>query len=165
MPVTPFHFGPGLLAKGLAPRRFSFLLFAATQIAIDLESGTFLWRDEWPFHRVMHSFAGAAAVCAATLLVVRAAGAFLLRRWTFPALVRQDLEVPPGAAAVTAAAGVVGHVVPDAIMHADVTPFLPLGAENPLLDAIPLGALHGVLAAAGCVGAALWCWRARRSRP
>lgn len=47
MPFTPFHGALGLAAKAASPRRFSFTVFAATQVAIDLESGfnLFLERD------------------------------------------------------------------------------------------------------------------------
>jgi len=41
MPFTPFHFGPGLAVKSLAGNYFSFLLFAFTQVVIDLESEFF----------------------------------------------------------------------------------------------------------------------------
>ena len=38
MPVTPFHLGPGIALKSVAPRHFSFTIFAFTQILIDLEA-------------------------------------------------------------------------------------------------------------------------------
>ena len=56
MPVTPFHFGVGLLGKGVAPRAVSLCAFVASQIAIDCESAYFLFvaRAE-PVHRVLHT--------------------------------------------------------------------------------------------------------------
>ena len=37
MPITPFHFGPGAAVKAVAPRHFSFTVFAFSQVMIDLE--------------------------------------------------------------------------------------------------------------------------------
>jgi hypothetical protein len=37
VPVTPFHFGPGILSKGLFPARFSAASFVLAQILIDVE--------------------------------------------------------------------------------------------------------------------------------
>jgi hypothetical protein len=34
---TPLHFGPGLAMKSLAGRRFSLMLFAFSQVAIDID--------------------------------------------------------------------------------------------------------------------------------
>ena len=55
MPVTPFHFGPGLLLKACAPRQISLTSFVATQVVIDIESGYHLFRGDWPVHRWAHS--------------------------------------------------------------------------------------------------------------
>ena len=37
MPITPFHFGPGILIKSAAPRKISWAMFALANVAIDLE--------------------------------------------------------------------------------------------------------------------------------
>ena len=59
MPFTPFHFGPAIFIKGLITSRFSFVAFAATQIAIDCETLYYLNRGEYPYHRILHTLAGA----------------------------------------------------------------------------------------------------------
>jgi hypothetical protein len=58
MPVTPFHFGVGLLGKGVAPRAVSLCAFVASQVVIGCESAYFLFvaREE-PVHRALHTFA------------------------------------------------------------------------------------------------------------
>lgn len=38
MPLTPSHFGPALLVKSLAPRRFSWGAFIAATVVIDCET-------------------------------------------------------------------------------------------------------------------------------
>jgi hypothetical protein len=161
MPVTPFHGGVGLIAKGLAGRRVSFLGFCATQVVIDIESGYFLLRGEWPVHRFLHTAIGAAVACGLVVWI----GRQVARRWSRRpepdmALVRWgrgDLAalLTTGGAAGTAALGVVGHLIPDAIMHADVRSFSPLTDANPFYGTLSLSALHGALVATGAVGLAL----------
>ena len=56
MPATPFHFGPGLLVKAVAPRQFSLAAYSVAQVVIDLESGYHLLRGDYPVHRQAHTF-------------------------------------------------------------------------------------------------------------
>src|SRR6185436_6734645 len=132
MPVTPFHGGLGLLAKGAGPGHFSFALFTCTQVAIDLESGYYLLRGEWPFHRLLHTFPGAIVVSMAVALLMRGPVAFVLSRLI---AARPDVPIDPritsGAAVTTGLLGAIFHVVPDAIMHVDVRPFAPVTDANP----------------------------------
>ncbi len=51
MPFTPFHFGPGLFAKSLLPRHFSWLAFVASQVLIDCETLFYLVQRAWPIPR------------------------------------------------------------------------------------------------------------------
>jgi hypothetical protein len=83
MPFTPFHFGPGALAKVLLPRHFSLVAFLATQVVIDCETLYYMVRREFPLHRVAHSYVGATAVGIAMGLALF--GVVVLRhRWTKP---------------------------------------------------------------------------------
>jgi hypothetical protein len=161
MPVTPFHGGIGLIAKGLAGRRVSFLGYCATQAVIDLESGYFLLRGEWPVHRFLHTAVGATLACGVVVWLCRQVARCWSRRPDLDTAlvrwVRRDLAallIPAGAVG-TAALGVVGHLVPDAIMHADVRPFSPFTDANPMYGTLSLSVLHGGLVAAGAVGVAL----------
>jgi hypothetical protein len=149
VPVTPFHFGVGLFAKGLAPRHVSFRTFCATQIAIDCESGYFLLRGEWPAHRFFHTLLGASLLCAATVLVVGPTLPRLLHRL---GLAERARRIPAHVLAVTALLGVLGHVVPDAIMHSDMHPFAPLTPANPLYEVLSLGPLHLLLVVMAVLG-------------
>ena len=56
MPATPFHFGPGLLIKAVAPHQFSVAAYSVAQVVIDLESGYHLLRGDYPVHRQAHTF-------------------------------------------------------------------------------------------------------------
>jgi membrane-bound metal-dependent hydrolase YbcI (DUF457 family) len=150
VPVTPFHFGVGLAAKGASPPRVSLLIFCATQIAIDCESGYHLWRGDYPIHRTLHTFLGATALCVAVALVLKRA--------------LPSARISTRTALLSAALGVLGHVIPDAIMHDDVRPFAPLTDENPFFGLVSLSALHLALVVAGVLGAVLWTVRDKARR-
>ncbi len=167
MPVTPFHGGIGLLAKGCLGRRFSFIGFCATQVAIDCESGYHLLRDDWPVHRSLHTLLGATVVCTIIAVVFRRLGTRFQRdvsaRSGLTGLARADLA---SAAAVpvtitTIVLGVGGHLIPDGIMHSDVRPFAPFSEANPLYDFASLAALHASMVAAGILGTLLVAHNAR----
>jgi hypothetical protein len=168
MPVTPFHGGVGLLAKGCLGGRFSFVSFCATQVVIDFESGYFLLTGQWPFHRIFHTPLGATALCTAVALVFAFLGVRIDRKPSVPPILgslRADLAAAASwsAALLTVVAGVLGHLVPDAIMHSDVRPLWPASAANPLHGAVSLAALHVFLVAGGMLGALLIAWHARRA--
>lgn len=62
MPITPFHFGPGLLIKSVTGKHFSWLAFVLANILIDLEPiGFFLFTGE-PVHPYLHTYIGALAL-------------------------------------------------------------------------------------------------------
>ena len=158
MPVTPFHFGPGLLLHAMAPRRVSFMAFCASNGLIDVESLVNLVRGHDPVHAFFHSFAGAtrAGVAAAGLMLAsRQAG----RRLRLPNPFGW-LELSFGAIVVGALLGAWSHVLLDGVMHSDLRPFLPFdGDANPFLHFVSLGALHLGCVAAGGAGALLLGWR------
>ena len=135
MPFTPFHFGPGLLAKSVVPRWFSLSAFAASQVVIDIESLYWLMRDEWPVHRVLHTFLGGALVgLAVTVGVTVAGGSFADRRLRERSGLAGEARFGPAVAG--GLAGGLSHSVLDGIMHADIRPFRPLTLANPLLDRV-----------------------------
>lgn len=161
MPVTPFHFGPGLLLKAAGPRHVSLAAFVASQIAIDVESGYHLMRGDWPVHRVLHTLPVATLVGLASGVVVWGAARALRLRERLTRDPMLPAEVDAGPAAAGGLLGGVTHPILDGIMHADMQPFWPLSLENPLLDAIALGTLHLACLLCGVAGAiVLWLRRA-----
>ena len=62
MPFTPYHFGPGLLGKGLFSRWYSWTAFVASNVIIDLEPAYWMARGQSPIHRGLHTWLGAAVV-------------------------------------------------------------------------------------------------------
>jgi hypothetical protein len=151
MPVTPFHFGPGLLAKAVVGRYFSFTSFAITQAVIDAEAAYYLVRNEWPVHRACHTIlvGTAVGVGVAVLLHVvgrmadrrlRGFGGSLLSRWHECDLV---------ATLIGGAFGGASHSLLDSTMRPDVQPYWPWAAGNPLLGVVGVGTLHLSCVAAG----------------
>ena len=59
MPFTPFHLGPGLAIKALGGHRISLLVFAGTQVLMDIEPLLGLLGLIDSLHGVSHSLAGA----------------------------------------------------------------------------------------------------------
>jgi hypothetical protein len=157
MPVTPFHFGPGLALKGVAAPVFSWSAFAAAQVLIDCETVYYILNREYPVHRFFHSFVGAAAagVTAALLFLigvrVLATGFPRLVAPLFAPTVAARGEVSPLGVLVGGLAGGLTHSFLDGIMHPDVQPFMPWSSYNPFLGLIGLTPLHVI-----CVAAALF---------
>jgi hypothetical protein len=158
MPFTPFHFGPGLLAKAVAPRYVSFTAFVASQVVIDLETLYHLVRHEWPVHRVMHTVLGGTAGGLESGLAVAAMGPLLLRSasarlGSLTEAQRSKIlsEVSLGGALAGGVIGGVSHSMLDSIVHSEVRPFWPL-ADGTLFGIVGTGSLHVGCIVAGVVG-------------
>jgi membrane-bound metal-dependent hydrolase YbcI (DUF457 family) len=167
VPFTPFHGAIGLACKAVAPRRCSFTVFAATQVAIDLESGFNLLLGRDPVHRFCHTFLGAALVCLSVALVLRlplerlrGLGWSALPTWWPP-----PCKLTVRVTLVSSVLGMLGHVIPDAIMHADCQPFAPFVSTNPFLGLVDFETLHLGLITMG-VTSIVWirlvAWRQQR---
>jgi len=165
VPFTPFHFGPGLLAKAVLPRHMSFTAFVVTQVCIDVESLIHLVRSEWPVHRQLHSMLGGGVVGLGVAAVIVTARPLFLRLadrgGTVP---RADLRAEAGgvAAVVGGLFGGVSHSILDAVVHMDVRPLWPMWAANPVLGVISSFATHVGCVLAGVAGIGLLWLRTRR---
>jgi hypothetical protein len=62
MPFTPVHLGPGALFKGIGGEKFSFMVFAGSQVLMDLEPGYRMIAQDSIIHGPTHTIAGAAAI-------------------------------------------------------------------------------------------------------
>src|SRR5690242_21468227 len=82
MPVTPFHMGPGLLAKALLGRHLSLMVFGFSQVAIDLEPMAHLVRGDAVLHGFAHTYIGATLVASFSVVAGRPICQRLLARWT-----------------------------------------------------------------------------------
>lgn len=161
MPITPFHFGPGLLCKGLAPKHVSWTSFALANCLIDLEPISLYLLTGSPDHRFFHTFPGAtlAAIVAATL--GKGFCEAWLRFWNrqlSPAQAKwlgTDTQIGRRSIWLGALLGAWSHLWLDAYMHIDVTPGWPLWTNNPLHSMITLEFLHWSCLVAGIAGLAL----------
>jgi membrane-bound metal-dependent hydrolase YbcI (DUF457 family) len=148
VPVTPFHCGVGVLAKGVAPGALSVCAFVASQVVIDLESAYYLFvAREWPVHRWMHTFLGGTGV---GVLAGLALWTVATRARAAGGLFASDLGLRQ--CVVGGLLGGATHPLLDGMMHADVRPFLPFAAGNPFLGLLSLRALHLLCIVAGLVG-------------
>lgn len=150
MPFTPFHFGPGAALHALSPKCISFLAFCAANVLIDIEVLYFMLTRQYPLHRFLHTYIGASLIVAGTLALF-AASRWLAARVSLPNPFEWQ-QLTPWPVVLGAATGAYSHIVLDSIMHADIAPFAPFSDVNPMLDAVPLGALQGFCLAAGMVG-------------
>ena len=159
MPITPFHFGPGVLVSAASRSRASFLAFAATNVLIDVESLYNMVTGQPRIHTFFHTYLGstlAAAVVVVVFLPIRWA-ALKLPPW--PALAWRRLSVT--AVLLGALVGAWSHVLFDSVMHGDITPLAPFSNANGLYRIVPLEALHLFCVGAGIVGV---CWYVLRSK-
>ena len=142
MPFTPFHFGPGILLKSLAQKRFSLVAFIVCQVVIDLETLIHILNREPVLHTFFHSYFGStlAAVIAYFLTQI----AFRINPWKTKNRYRPLLFSSTLFCSVLI--GAWSHVLFDSIMHVDVRPFWPFDPMNPFLRMISLQDLH-----LGCV--------------
>ncbi len=148
MPFTPFHLGPGALFKAALGKRFSFLVFAGSQVLIDLEPGVRMVVGTDVLHGPTHSVAGALVIGAVAALIGRPISNLVLR------LAAPDAQpVTWVASAVGAFVGTLSHVALDAVMHRDMLPLWPLSPATALLGAISVDALHDLCLLSGVVGA------------
>lgn len=161
MPITPFHLGPGGLVKALAPRHFSFTVFAFSQGLIDLEPIGFYFFTGDPVHPYLHTYAGATLVFLASWWVGPPVCRWALRvwnAWLSPAQGRW-LGVEPVISRMEAVAGAfVGaysHVAIDSIMHGDMAPFAPFSTATPWLLVVSVETLQWMCVAAGGTGIAV----------
>jgi hypothetical protein len=67
MPITPFHFGPGLAFKSVTGSWFSFTVFCFAQVVIDLEPAWFMLTGDAYIHRFLHTYFGATLAGAGAL--------------------------------------------------------------------------------------------------
>ncbi len=158
MPVTPLHFGPGAALKSLGPKHVSFILFAFTQIIIDLESIYYFLLDDWPVHRFLHTYLGATVVLAIGIVIGRPACQWLLNKWNGKLSKKQKkrLYIAPKismkSAIIGSTIGAYSHIFLDSIMHADIKPFSPFTDANGMYRLITLNQLDLFCLISGIVG-------------
>ena len=163
MPATPFHLGPGLLIKAAAPRQFSMAAYSLAQVVIDIESGFYVLRGEYPVHRQAHTFLLGGLIGLLCGLIVSRVGRWWARpRDAVPEVLAAEFRMP--IAVVSGIFGGIFHSVLDGIMHEDIHPFRPFTDANPLYELVSLRVLYLFCIITGLVGGVLILAQERRQR-
>jgi hypothetical protein len=163
MPATPFHFGPGLFIKAVAPRQFSVAAYSVAQVVIDIESGYYLLQGANPVHRQAHTFLMGGLIGLACGLIVSRLGVWWARpRDLIPEALAAEYRLP--IAAISGLFGGMFHSLLDGIMHADMRPFRPFTDSNPLYGLVSVRMVYLFCIVTGLVGAALLLAWERRPR-
>jgi hypothetical protein len=161
MPFTPFHFGPGAVIKAVAPRHFSFTVFAFTNVAIDVEPLYFMLANDWPIHRFFHTYAGATIAAVACYFAGRPVCSWVIRVWNSRLNEAQsrwlavEPRIAPLPAAIGAATGAWSHVLLDSLMHSDMEPLAPFSAGGGMIHLVTIAQLELFCALAGALGVAV----------
>ncbi|MDB5340975.1 MAG: hypothetical protein JWN70_6594 [Planctomycetaceae bacterium] len=161
MPFTPFHFGPGFLVKGCAPRQFWLTSFVLANVLIDLEVLYYMHRGEPPLHRYLHTYVGGVAMSVVAALVMFLVARFVLARLPDDSTWLRGLRATPARrmwtqSLVAGLLGGVSHILLDSCMHYDMHPFWPFASGNALAGIVSVGALHVALAITGFFGIIIW---------
>lgn len=159
MPITPFHFGPGILVAAASRSRVSFLAFAAANVLIDIESLYNMVTAQPRIHTFLHTYVGSTLAAALIVLLFLPCRRLAQRLPPWPVLGWRNLSVK--AVLFGSLVGAWSHVVFDSVMHSDMTPLAPFSNANGLYRIVSLSALHAFCIAAGMVGI---CWYLLRSR-
>jgi hypothetical protein len=158
MPFTPLHMGPAAIIKVALARRFSFMVFGWSQIAIDLQPLVVMLTGRGELHGFSHTLLGATLIALACGLTGKPLGELGLR------VLRESAHLPISwrVSFFSAFLGTYSHIAIDSIMHMDVLPLAPLSALSPIHGLISVGDLHLVCIGAGLLGGVAWWWQQRR---
>ena len=148
MPLTPFHFGPGLLIGLLLFSYLDFSTFLVASIIIDVEPILVIIFDlDYPLHGFFHSFLGGTLIA-----LLLAAVMIRVRDFVSPLLSFFRLEQKSSVKNILLASlsGIYIHILLDSHMHLDIHPFYPFDF-NPFLGS---SILPGLSVNMFCV----WCF-------
>ncbi|MFQ5946541.1 MAG: hypothetical protein ACE5NC_09895 [Anaerolineae bacterium] len=171
MPVTPFHLGPALLTKAAGPKWFSLGVFTVIQIAIDLEPVGYVLAGDYPRHAALHTLAGSVLLAIAAIVPAKYGLSCLYERIRHrlatsdspPRWLVAELNPISWKTAMTGGLlGAISHVILDAVIHLDVTPFAPLSYENPFFVPYSFVWVHVLCGISGGLGLLIWLVRAKR---
>lgn len=132
MPFTPLHLGLGTVTKTVLQQHFSFMIFAGTQVLMDIEPLLGMLYGWQELHRHTHHLLGALLIGTLALLLGKPMSEFILKYRQF-----EHWKISWRVATVSALFGSFSHVLLDALMHSDMSPFYPLSNSQILLNLIP----------------------------
>ena len=155
MPITPFHFGPGVFVKSFLVKRFSLRIFIFTQIVTDLEVVYFIAIDQWHhLHRFFHTYLGATVVavfCIALGIPLCKFGTYIWNKIFYSSKIL-DMPITYISGSTAAFLGSYSHVFLDSIMHQDIQPWTPFNGNNSMLHFLNYEQLHLLCVGMGILG-------------
>lgn len=164
MPFTPFHMGPGLLIKALLRGAFSLMVFGWAQIIMDIQPLLVMLTGEGHLHGFSHTYIGASLLAVLAAVTGKPLAMFGLKVLRVTPE-RQTITWP--IAFVSAFIGSYSHVLLDSVMHADMQPFYPATAVNPMLGWLSYDVIHGLCLACALIGSLVYgavsLWLKRRA--
>ncbi|HZY91007.1 MAG TPA: DUF4184 family protein, partial [Gemmataceae bacterium] len=155
---TPFHLGPACAVKAVLGGAFSVTVFGFAQVVMDVEPLVHLLRGEGIEHGLSHTYLGATLIAVFSVLVGRPLCQVLLNRWRpdpgdrFLTWLRGPGVITWPVAVGAAFVGTYSHVLFDSMIHADVRPFVPFSAGNPLQGLVSFEAMHLLCVGTGLLG-------------
>jgi hypothetical protein len=159
MPVTPFHIIAAVPIKAIAPKQFSWSIFALTNVVIDLEPIMLYLVTLNPQHLFFHTIIGA------TLIAILCAT--FGKRWCEIAIdiwndeirgkpearwFTSERKISKTSAWAGALIGAWSHLLLDSFMHDDIKPLSPFTNANFLLGTIDIVWLHSICLIFGLLG-------------
>ena len=159
MPITPFHLIAIAPVKAIAQNKFSWSVFALTNIAIDLEPITLFLITLNPQHLFFHTIIGATLIAILAATFGKKLCEIALDIWnqeansnTHDSWYIEDLKISNIAAWSGALIGAYTHLLLDSFMHDDIKPLSPFTDKNVLLGTLNLEHLHTFCVASGVLG-------------
>lgn len=131
MPFTPLHLGIGASLKAVQTQRFSLMVFAGTQVLMDIEPLLGLILKWNTLHLYTHNLLGAVVIAAIAALFGRPSSQFVLKKLSY-----KNWKITWKVAISSAVFGSLSHVLLDAFMHHDMYPFFPFSMSNPMLHLV-----------------------------
>jgi hypothetical protein len=160
MPVTPFHFGPGIFIKSVLWRKFSLFVFVCSQIMIDFETLWNILNGHQKLHTFFHTYLGSLVIVCILIFIARPLFKIAMWFWSGDENLDASLnQVPTSIIIFSALIGVWSHVFLDSIMHQDITPLNPVSNANPLFGVVSLAQLHLGCVFSGALGGVIWGFR------
>jgi membrane-bound metal-dependent hydrolase YbcI (DUF457 family) len=132
------------------------MVFGGSQVLMDLEPLIGILTHKPILHGPTHTLLGALVIGTLAGTIGKPISAAVLRWLSIP-----HYPLTWTASFVGAYAGTFSHVLLDAIMHSDMSPWWPIAVGNQLLGQISLSHLHMACTIAGLLGAIVVAMRYR----
>jgi membrane-bound metal-dependent hydrolase YbcI (DUF457 family) len=158
MPFTPVHLGIAAPVKAVSDKKFNFMIFAWSQVVMDLQPLIVILTQHGQIHGITHTLVGAVALG----LVAAVTGKYLLElaakivHWR-----RRDNGVLSWKVVfISVYFGTLSHVLLDALIYPDMDLLWPFMEGNPLRIGVSSLELYSFCLLCGLVGGIGWAVRA-----